>query len=249
MKSRVSRSIALAGLAVIGVASFGYANPITVPSGLTPGQSYRLVFVTSTTTTAQSASIAFYNSFVTTAANSNATLAALDTTWVAIASTTTVNAIDNIGVDGVPLYNLDGQEVATSDGLAGLWSGGLLHSIDYNQNGISVGSVLVWTGTNPSGTAQAPAGPVTTEPLGDGLTVPGLASSVTSTWVYQPQGLFGEQPQFLNAVYGISGVLTYEPAGASVPEPASLSLVILGGMFLRKRQRRADSLVEAARFE
>ena len=56
-------------LAIAGIASRLYADPIIVPPGLNPGDKYRLVFVTSTTTDATSPDISYYNSFVTNVAD------------------------------------------------------------------------------------------------------------------------------------------------------------------------------------
>jgi hypothetical protein len=61
---------------------------IIVPPGLNPGDKYRLVFVTSTTSGAQSSGIGNFNAFVT----ASAELAALGTTWSAIASTPATHA-------------------------------------------------------------------------------------------------------------------------------------------------------------
>src|SRR5215471_8873092 len=89
----------------LSVAGEGRAAPITVPPSLSPGDQYRLVFVTSTRRTATSSSIGDYNLFVTNAANTVPELAALGTTWTAIASTATVDARDNTltnpGTDGL----------------------------------------------------------------------------------------------------------------------------------------------------
>jgi hypothetical protein len=71
------------------------AGPITVPTGLNPGDQYRLAFVTSTTRDASSSNIADYNAFVTAAANSDPLVAALNTGWRAIASTPSTAAEDN----------------------------------------------------------------------------------------------------------------------------------------------------------
>lgn len=102
------------------------AAPITVPAGLNPGDQYRLAFVTGTVRDATSTNIADYNNFVTTAANSEPALAALSTTWNAIASTNSINARDNTTTNpfvsaGVPIFRLDGNLVAASN--ADLWDG------------------------------------------------------------------------------------------------------------------------------
>ena len=58
--------------------SSAQAAPIIVPTGLNPGDTYRLVFVTSTGRDGTSSNIADYNAFVTASANSQAALAALE---------------------------------------------------------------------------------------------------------------------------------------------------------------------------
>lgn len=69
------------------VAVTALATPITTPSGLNFGDQYRLAFVTSQTTLAQSTSIAYYDAFVTSVANTIPELANLSTTWHVIGST------------------------------------------------------------------------------------------------------------------------------------------------------------------
>lgn len=93
---------------------------VTNPTSLTNGETYRLVFVTSTTRDATSSNIADYNSFVTAVANSNAALFSLGTTWTAVASTVAVSALANTGTDwmpagiqGVPIFRLDNTLLAT----------------------------------------------------------------------------------------------------------------------------------------
>jgi hypothetical protein len=101
------------------------ALPIFTPSGLNPGDTYQLVFVTSTSTTALSTDIADYNAFVQAAADAvwlgGGTI--LDgVQWSAIGSTDSVNTRDNAVVSG-PVYNLGDELVATS--FAAMWDGSL----------------------------------------------------------------------------------------------------------------------------
>jgi hypothetical protein len=67
MALRTSRwLIAIAAAsALVGSSGESLAAPITVPTGLNPGDRYRLAFVTSTTRDARSSNIADYNLFVT----------------------------------------------------------------------------------------------------------------------------------------------------------------------------------------
>ena len=79
---------------------------------LPPGSQYQLVFVTSDATTAESTNIADYNSFVRQEAAQNSSLPAA--TWNVVASTATVNAVNNaLTYSSIPIYNTHGQLVAS----------------------------------------------------------------------------------------------------------------------------------------
>ncbi len=78
-------------LAGMGIASLAQASGVTVPPGLSPGDTYRLVFFTGDTTTATSTNIADYNAFVTAEADSVVALADLGAIWTVLASTESVN--------------------------------------------------------------------------------------------------------------------------------------------------------------
>jgi hypothetical protein len=115
------------------------AGTITVPAGLTAGDQYRLIFITADAYTATSTDINHYNGVVTAEANSVSDLAALDTSWYAVGSTATVNAIDNVGIDsGVAIYDLNGNEIASDAGTTGNGmfnsSGYLLTGLNTNEN-------------------------------------------------------------------------------------------------------------------
>ena len=101
------------------------AAPITVPTDLNLGDHYRLAFVTSTTRDATSSDIADYNAFVAGVAAGQPELAALGTTWTAIAATATVNAYDNTSTypsyASPPIYRLDDTRLTDNNGQ--LWGG------------------------------------------------------------------------------------------------------------------------------
>src|ERR1700678_176359 len=153
MRISLQPLFAFLGLATMGFPSFFSPHPKTTPAGLSPGEQYRLVFVTSDTTTATSTNIADYNAFVTTEANADPQLAALNVAWAALASTSSVDAYENIGgAFTTPIYNLDGQLVA--DGSSGLWGGNnLADPIDVDQYGDLL-QANVWGGTTAAGTAE-----------------------------------------------------------------------------------------------
>ena len=74
---------------------------LNTPAGLNPGDSFRFVFVTDGSTTAQSSNISDYDNFVQTQAG-GATYNGAVVNWLAIGSTGTVNAIDHIGQANTP---------------------------------------------------------------------------------------------------------------------------------------------------
>ncbi len=109
----------VAGLtALLLLAGVSEGAIVTVPGDLNAGDTYRLVFTTSTVTDAQLPDIDYYNDFVTAAANGSPDLVALGTNWRAIVSTSTVGAAWNTGTSpkgpaptDVPIYRLDGTRV------------------------------------------------------------------------------------------------------------------------------------------
>ena len=220
---KLSAGVTLATL-MMGSAAAG--TIFTVPPGLAPGQQYRLIFYTAGTRDGSSINIADYNTFVTNQANTNATLTGLGTSWMAVASTATVNAFDNIGgAFSVPVYNLNGQLVAT--GSAGLWGGSLTNAIGYDQNGtFSANHIL--TGTNSNGLASA-------QPLGASPNVSrGRSDLTTSSWINESNSV-GNNVAY--KLFAFSATLT---APAATPEPSTVGLATIGLAalgFFKARQR------------
>ncbi len=136
---------------------------VTQPDGLNPGDQYRLIFTTSTTTTATSSDPAYYNGFVSNLANGVPELQALGVSWYAFANigSTTLQAntgiVNDVNDQGVPIYRLDGTIVISSyysfwntsrtpGGFANLTvaeDGTVLNPADDTKN--------VWTGLAESG--------------------------------------------------------------------------------------------------
>jgi hypothetical protein len=202
---------------------------VTVPAGLNPGDTYRLVFVTTDTTTATSTNIADYNAFVTSEADSVSALADLGATWTVIGSTDSVDALTNIGASTSGIYNLVGQEVA--DGTDGLFTGTFsnpANPIDIDQHGATVVEGSVWTGTNTDGTAAVGSA------LGDSDAIDGY----TTVLNFIDAGDYSTCCTHSLSVYAISSELT---VGSATPEPTSVALSVLGGTFLlmlRKQKRK-----------
>jgi len=227
---RSTFSFALLGWLVLPALAF--AGPIVQPAGLPAGTQYRVVFASSTSGPAMSSNIADYNTFITNTANSDAVLASLGTTWTAIVSTTSVAARDNTGTNpmtmGVPIYNLAGELIATSN--ADLWDGTIATHIYYDQHGEEPrpGFEEVWTGTGWNGMS-----PTANDPLGTAAPGWGESNLSSSHWIHSSQGSYNSDG--IHTFYGISGVLT------AIPEPGTIILGLLGGISLfvmRRRLRR-----------
>jgi hypothetical protein len=224
-----SLSIVLAAL-VITVAAPS-AAPITLPTGLNPGDQYRLVFITSSIRNAMSANIADYNSFVSGVANGVAELAALGTNWTAIASVPGTDASENTDTvfgdsPDLPIYLLDGTKMA--DGILDLWGGSRDVPINITEDGsFYSGLEFVWTGTDSLGTGEFG------EWLGTSGPVVGNLLAIDGGWINDgsfPSSLF-------LSLYGMSGVLTV----TAVQEPATVAILAMSLVVLtvswRRRQR------------
>ncbi|TRV09422.1 MAG: PEP-CTERM sorting domain-containing protein [Microcystis wesenbergii Mw_MB_S_20031200_S109] len=227
-------------LATLGTASAVQAAIITVPTGLNPGDQYRLVFVTSGTRDATSTNIADYNTFVTNAVvgsalQSSLTANGLAPTWTAIGSTSSVNAKTNTLTDpvanastSVPIYLIDGNKVAT--GYSDLWDGQINIPINRTESDGYPAVFSVWTGSSTDGTASAGLS------LGSMFTTIGNSSLTSASWIGTSTPLFNST---LYSMYGMSSVLTV-PQAQPVPEPSSLlGYITLGSLMLGGAIRRA----------
>jgi hypothetical protein len=133
----------------------GGINPAT---GLewAAGDTYRLVFLTSTTTTATSADITTYNDFVQGVAAASTTFPDLgNSIWKIVGSTTTVDARDNTGTNpgvetGVPIFLMDGATAIALNN-ADLWNG-ISNAVSLDENGLAFSDNRTFTGTLSNGT-------------------------------------------------------------------------------------------------
>lgn len=199
-------AIALPHLPVVPAAT------ITVPPTLKPGDIYRLIFVTSSTRDATSTNISDYNAFVDSAAGAVPELAALGTTWMAVASTAAMDARANAGLSNAPVFRLDGAIVAIDRD--DFWDGTLSAPVLLTESGNMSPTTTVWTGTLPDG-SRHPA-----FSLGESLAVTGTRSAQFRRWIFETLSPTTDR----NALYGISSELTVP--GAGIPEPSSIGLVM-----------------------
>ena len=234
----VSAGVALATLGT----SAAQAALVVVPTGLNPGDQYRLVFVTDGTRDALSTDINTYNSFVTNEANKPALNSALTTagfnlgtiTWKVIGSTASVAARDNTGTNpsstGVPIYLINGNRVANNN--ADLWDGTI--NVPINRTPSDLGSISsnVWTGSNTDGSIGINLGGSST-----GVGQTGNSAANNSTWIFDSlTPLVFASPRF----YGMSSILTVPGSPVTVPEPSSLlGYITLGGLMLGGAVRKA----------
>jgi len=185
------------------------------PPDLPPGAQYRILFVTASTRDATSADIADYNAFVAADAAASPQLAALNTTWRALANTATTTATANtnsgfwLGND-IPIYLPNGLRV--ENGYAGLWGGTLLNAPTCTSLGGTTPAASIWTGGGQSGNTSVGNNGVP-QPLGDATSWAGDPSTTYIDWM--SIGAFPTTE--LRPLYGMSGVLT-KPVQAAVED-------------------------------
>ncbi len=161
----------LAGLAAPAASQTPTANPdgsytvpedwALTPSGLRPGEKFRLLFVTSTTRTSNVGEnmISTYNSFVQNAAAAgHSAIRPYSAQFRVVGSTAAVDARDNTGTTGtgVPIYWLNGAKVADNyaDFYDGTWDGPPNRS-PKNEAGEANPLNSVFTGSNQDGTKHS----------------------------------------------------------------------------------------------
>ena len=196
--------LSLVGFFVVAMTSHLQASIVTTPSGLSVGQQFRLVFVTSGQRDATSTDIADYNAFVDIAGD-----IAIASDWKAIASTETVNARDNTGTTGdggVPIYNLAGELVANH--YADLWDESIQNFINVDEFGNDP-DYWVWTGTTGLG--------LTSQHLGGATGTYGTTDDTEDIWMFED--IVGTSTEL--HFFGLSDIFTV-PSADPIPEPASV---------------------------
>jgi hypothetical protein len=235
------RLVATLAISVVGSASCSFATTITItPAGLAPGAQYRLAFVTNGSYQATSTDIATYNTDVNNEANnlggdSGSQIAALNSTWSVIGSTSSVNAIDNIAVAGgasIPIYNLLGQLVATGDDTSAgaLFNGSLPTPIQITPSG-SVYTGFVFTGT---GSADGIDRDGATFALGGATPLYGLSTDPPEWASWGNQDASSGLP-----LYAISGIIT---VGSPTPEPSTVGIVAMAMAILALAARKKQAI-------
>lgn len=218
---------------------------VILPS-LPAGTQYELAFVTSGTRDATSGSFGDYNTFVTQQAALSSSLPT-GVAWHAIVSTSghsatvaslPINAVDNApSTPSIPVYNTHGELVANAS--TPLYSGSLLHAIDYNQSGGINGNIYVWTGSNSTGTARTDLS--TPGALGFSYVYPYITYPAYGYAFYQDGQYWldarsnGTPSTTQFSFYALSSPLT------ATPEPSTVALLATGAatlMFVAWRRRK-----------
>ena len=220
--------------------SIAHAAPIFPGplEGVTPGDTYQLVFVPSTFTDATSSDIGDYNAFVQAAADAagiglGGTLGTSgNVSWTAIGSTATVNARDNAVVAG-QVFNLAAEVVATS--FLDMWDGTLQNAIAYNEFGVGgVGANGAHTGSFADGTRDINC--LGCQGTGSAGVRVGFRTSATNWITFTDSG-----PLTLLPIYALSEVLDYTGTPINViPEPSTALLLGLGLTGLAAKGRRRN---------
>lgn len=204
-------------LGVLDLAANGGVNPATgIPWAA--GNTYRLVFVTSTTTQATSSDIATYNAFVQSAANASTAYPTLGSvTWKIVGSTATVDARDNTGTNpgsgtGVPVFLTNGATKIANNN-TDLWDG-ISAAVNFNENGVLLNEDRAFTGTLSNGTKVTGTGD---QPLGGTPNVR-TGRSDNLNWMTD----FNSPAASFNSVFAISDVLTIQAVSTPTPYQAWL---------------------------
>lgn len=223
-------SVSVFGSVVVLLAAFATARAtvVTVPTSLSPGDSYYLAFVTNLTTAASSSDIAFYDAFVQAQANAAGlnTIAGNPVTWKALVSTTTTNAVTHLGIGSSPVFRLNDTQIAS--GGSDLWDGSIAVPLNVTESGTTLPAGSVWTGSQANGVAYPAFQVGTANPISGGL------NSASSSWLVANSN----QPNTtLFRIYAFSQELQV------VPEPSAVVLALSGaaaviGLTLAKRRAR-----------
>ena len=201
---------------------------------VTGGGAYRLMFVTTATTTATSSDLTgVYNPIAQTAGDT----VLAGQTWTAVVGSSTVSARTHtgalavgdtgysLGVNDVPIYTTDGDRVV--DGNAGLWAGSFDQQL-MNQTGANpTFNQTIHVGYLAGGDIranQADNGPV-------GNTLGKVAGAIATRTGTTNMYLHNNDATLATSLYALSGVIN------PVPEPSSMSLLALGGLALLRRRR------------
>ena len=237
MKTTSTTLLALAALGLSFTSAPTSRAAVITPPGLSAGDPYRLMFVSSVPNTANFGpnGITDADAFVQNLANIAGVGASMGVTWKALLS-------DNLGVTAAgrfnpssPIYNMQGQLVA-ANGTA-LWTvsaaSPLVNPIAYDEFGNGSATILVevWTGTDPLGSLDRADSDWMGATTNTSATA-GSSIAVNTDWI-NGGGLPVELVPL--SVFAFSSELI------AVPEPSTGMLAMAGMLMLATRRRRSQA--------
>ena len=198
-----------------------------IPSGLSHGDEFRLLFVSSTGRNASSDSIATYNTWIQNrAAAGHTDIQDYSSTFTAVGSTAAVDARDNTHTTytssdkGVPIYWLNGNKVADhyEDFYDEDWDE---EANRKDEDGTASSDVTIRTGSDHDGTEKGSG--TSSTALGKSPSTVGFPNSSTSGFgPLSSTGTSGENTHL--PLYGLSGVFRVAPPPPTMV-PADWSLI------------------------
>lgn len=206
---------------LLGLSSVFFPEPlvaaIPIPGDLMPGDSYRLIFVSSAGRDATSTDISEYDSFVQGLANAAGIGISEGVTWQIVGSTDMVSAIDHVGVFEDPVYKMNVGEDRVANDSMDLFDGSLANFINRDENNNLLNSATPWTGSTGLGDKA-----LGNRVLGsvDSVARAGIASGLDASWLSQSD----IATTAIHPFYSLSSRLTVPV----VPEPTTLLLATVG---------------------
>ena len=209
--------VAAAALLALPGGASAQENPVhpswsLTPSGLSDGDQFRLIFVTSGTGDATSSNIGVYNTFVQNrAAAGHMEIRAYSSQFRVVGSTAAVDARDNTKTTGtgVPIYWLNGAKVANNyaDFYDANWSN---EANPKNESGegftVSAENLIIYTGTNDIGQG------VNNNELGQPYTTYGRLDYERSGGADNPLNTSNQDSSMQGNFYALSPVFTVTSA-------------------------------------
>ena len=204
------------------------------PSDISPGDEFRLIFLSSTERDGQSTDIDDYNGFVQDRADDgHSDVDPYAGLFRAVACTSAVNAIENTKTSGtgVPIYWLDGNKAA--DDYGDFYDGTWDEEVNVRDESGSAATVPntastydAWTGCKNDGTADVALGSSspTTGRLNSAITSSGPIDSQSSDQKAHENYLYGLSPVFAVGVPDVT--VEFENATYTVVEGSSIDIKI-----------------------
>lgn len=187
-----------------------------------PVGTFQEIFVTNDSTSATSNDISTYNNFVTAEAALSTGLPS-GVSWTAVASTAPEPANLNATSGSYPVYNTAGQIVSIANSI---YSGSVAHPVDYNQFGISVGSVdtspPVWTGSNADGTGA------TGNTLGSTSTSISVGNPAVTGGTWLSGNFATNGPEISHPLYALSSPMTSVLGGGGTTVVGGVQVTVPG---------------------